>query len=146
MMTPGRNTPQNARAHLSADAEAMADRPVGDRGVGGPEEDGAPAHASPPKRREARRRKTPAKRACAWPPCNKVFETTRAWTRYCPGAPCKRNHEREIRRAGKASNMSPADAERAERAEALLRWAEDSVGRAPALMNIYRRFVTPAGG
>jgi hypothetical protein len=130
------NAPQNARAHLPA-AEAMAGRPA---------EDGVPPHASPPKRRAARRRKTPAKRACAWPPCGKVFETTRAWTRYCPGAPCKRNHEREIRRAGKASNMSPADAERAERAEALLRWAEDSVGRAPALMNIYRRFVTPAGG
>ena len=47
-----------------------------------------------------------------------------------------------MRRLGKAANLTPEMTERAERAEAALRWMEDQAGKHPLLERIYRRFVT----
>ena len=98
---------------------------------------------------EARHRKNQKVplRACVWPRCDlgkdgqsQLFVPTRPWRRYC----CpqhKRRHEQDIRRAGKASNMSPEMVERGERAEALLRQAEEWCERSPRLRNIYQLYI-----
>ena len=86
------------------------------------------------------RKEAHPERLCGFPECRTRFRPSRPWHKFC-SPDCKKRNEGQTWRKGKASNMTPEAAERADRAEALLCQVEDWTARAPSLRNVYGRFL-----